>query len=186
MWDGVAALPSIGSDLTPELQFVALDRDDGLVLTSDTGPYLEKVVAGLGDGDLPDPVQSVISASGEPLSASVYDADYTCTALAMSQADSDDQATADRLIAEAGKVNPVAGFAMSVQPGGHVRVVLAFENADQARTNADSRAQLASGPAPGQGGDFSDRFSVGVRHRRRRPGHPRPRARRRAATSSPT
>ncbi|MEP9363438.1 hypothetical protein ABLE68_10780 [Nocardioides sp. CN2-186] len=161
VWDGVSALPSIGSDLTPELQFVALDRDDGMVITSDTGPYLTKIVSGLGDGDLPDPVQGVISGSGEPLSAAVYDGDYTCSALAMSQADSDDQATADRLIAEAGKVNPVAGFAMSVQPGGHVRVVLAFENADQARTNADSRAQLASGPAPGQGGDFSDRFSVG-------------------------
>ena len=28
------------------------------------------------------------------------------------------------------------------------------------RSNADSRAVLASGPAPGQGGDFRDRFSL--------------------------
>ena len=49
---------------------------------------------------------------------------------------------------------------MSVQPGGHVRVVLGFEDKEQARTNADSRAALAGGPAPGQGGDFTDRFSV--------------------------
>jgi hypothetical protein len=38
--------------------------------------------------------------------------------------------------------------------------VMAFESDDQARTNADTRSVLASGPAPGQGGDFSDRFSV--------------------------
>ena len=54
----------------------------------------------------------------------------------------------------------MTGFAMSVQPGGDVRVVMSFENDDQARTNADTRAALAPGPAPGQGGDFSDRFPV--------------------------
>jgi hypothetical protein len=40
-------------------------------------------------------------------------------------------------------------------------VLLGFEGDDQARTNADTRAVLAAGPAPGQGGDFSDRFAVG-------------------------
>ena len=49
---------------------------------------------------------------------------------------------------------------MSDQPDGHVRVVLSFENEDQARSNADPRARLAAGPAPGQGGSFADRFRV--------------------------
>jgi hypothetical protein len=49
---------------------------------------------------------------------------------------------------------------MSVQPDRQVRVLMAFETDDQARTNADTRSTLASGPAPGQGGDFGDRFSV--------------------------
>ena len=44
--------------------------------------------------------------------------------------------------------------------GGGAEVLLGFENDDQARTNADTRAVLAAGPAPGQGGDFSDRFAV--------------------------
>jgi hypothetical protein len=35
-----------------------------------------------------------------------------------------------------------------------------FANDDQARTNADSRAILAVGPAVGQGGDFADRFTL--------------------------
>lgn len=161
VWAGGAdLLPEVGASLTPELQYVALDADDHLVLTSDVSGYLAETVDGLGDGDLPAPMGDVLAASGEPLTASVYDGAYTCSALAMSQADAGDQELADRLIAEAGEVNPVASFAMSVQPDRGVRVVLAFENADQARTNADSRAVLAEGPAPGQGGAFSDRFTV--------------------------
>lgn len=161
VWMGGAdLLPDVGAGLTPELQYVALDADDHLVLTSDVSGYLEETVDGLGDGDLPAPMGEVLAASGEPLTASVYDGAYTCSALAMSQADTGDQELADRLIAEAGEVNPVAAFAMSVQPDRGIRVALAFENADQARTNADSRAVLAEGPAPGQGGSFGDRFTV--------------------------
>ena len=38
---------------------------------------------------------------------------------------------------------------------------MSFGSDDQARSNAKSRGRLAAGPAPGQGGDFADRFSVG-------------------------
>jgi hypothetical protein len=158
---GSALLPTIGADLTPELQYVALDAAEHLVLTSDNEGYLEQAVGSLGEGELPAGMRDAIAASGEPLSASVYDGPYTCSALAMAHADRSDQQEADQLIHQAGEVNPIDGFAMSAQPGGEVRVAMAFENGDQARANADSRAKLASGPAPGQGGDFSDRFSVG-------------------------
>ena len=55
----------------------------------------------------------------------------------------------------------MTGFAMAVEPDRRVRVAMAFESDDQARRNADSRARLAAGPAPGQGGDFGERFSLG-------------------------
>ncbi|GAA4374726.1 hypothetical protein [Nocardioides caricicola] len=162
VWEGGAQLlPTIGADLTPELQYVALDADERLVLTSDTQEYLEQTVEDLRQGGSPAPMGEVLAASGDPLTASVYDGDYTCSALAMSQADASDQELADRLIEAAGEVNPVTAFAMSVQPDRSVRVALAFENADQARANADSRAVLAEGPAAGQGGEFGDRFTVG-------------------------
>ena len=157
---GETLLPTISSDLTPELQYVALDADRHLVLTSDNAGYLKSAVAG-SDGGGPEGLDAVVAASGEPLSASVYDGDYTCTALAMSQADPSEQQQATELVQAAGKVNPIDAFAMSAQPGGHVRVVMGFENDDQARANADSRAALASGAAPGQGGDFADRFTLG-------------------------
>ena len=63
-------------------------------------------------------------------------------------------------MAAAGTVDPYLAFAMAVRDDGEVRVALEFANDDQARTNADSRAALATGPAVGQGGDFADRFAL--------------------------
>ncbi|GAB2450869.1 hypothetical protein GCM10027062_34940 [Nocardioides hungaricus] len=164
VWAGGAdLLAEIGTSLTPELQYVALDADERLVLTSDSRDYLATVADGLddgADGRLSEGMQDVVAASGDALSAAVYDGPYACSALAMSQADRADESEGDRLVAAAGEVNPMTGFAMAAQPGGGVRVAMAFEGEDQARTNADTRAVLAAGPAPGQGGDFADRFSV--------------------------
>ena len=126
--------------------------------TSDNKAFLEQALDS--DGEQLEGVDDVVAASGEPLSAAIYTGTHACQALAMSAADEGDQAQADELIEDAGEVNPVTGFAMSAQPGGGVRVVLSFENDDQAKTNADSRSALAAGPAPGQGGDFADRFLV--------------------------
>lgn len=162
VWEGGAALlAEIGSVLTPELQYVALDAEEHLVLTSDQPGYLEQAVDELGDGELSDGLEDVVAASGDALSAAVYDGRHTCSALAMSRAAREDEAEGERLVEAAGEVNPVTGFAMSAQPGGDVRVAMAFEGEEQARTNADTRAALAAGPAPGQGGDFADRFTVG-------------------------
>ena len=159
VWRGGSdLLAGIGPDLTPELQHIALDSEERLVRTSDTADYLATALEDTGEQD--EAVDQVVEASGEPLSAAVYAGPQACRELAMSSADPADQNLADQLVEDAGEVNPLTAFAMSAQPGG-VRVVLAFEDDDQARTNADSRAVLARGPAPGQGGEFADRFRVG-------------------------
>jgi len=162
VWAGGPDVVSrIGADLTPELQYLTLDAGDGLVLASDTAGYADQAMGDVADGGgASGELRAVAAASGSPLSAAIYDSAYTCSRLAMSQADPGDRAQGDELLRAAGQVNPVTGFAMSDQPDGHVRVVLGFENEDQARSNADTRARLAAGPAPGQGGSFSDRFRV--------------------------
>jgi hypothetical protein len=162
VWDGGPEVTTrIGADITPELQYLAIDADAGLVLASDESGYLGRAVDDARGGEgAPPELRDIAAVSGDPLSAAVYDGDYTCSRLAMSQADASDQAQADELLAAAGKVNPVTAFSMSAQPGGHVRLVLSFENDEQARTNADTRAALARGPAPGQGGSYADRFRV--------------------------
>jgi hypothetical protein len=166
VWNGgeelVAQLTSGGgATLSPQFQYLALDADRHLLLASDGGPYLRQAVAELDDDLADEGVADVADAVGEPLSAEVYTGDLACRSLAMASADEDDQSTADQLVAAAGGVDPLTGFAMAAEDDGTVRVALAFETDDQARRNADSRARLAAGPAPGQGGDFADRFSLG-------------------------
>lgn len=162
VWDG----SSVDVGAVPELQYVALDESDRLMLTSDNDSYLRQTVDGLGHGSLPGPVGDVAGKLGTPLSAEIYGGDYTCEKLAMSQADPADAAQGGQLIAAAGKVNPVLAFAMarsarsSGRPG-DVTVAMAFADHGQAVTNADTRATLATGPAPGQGGTFRDRFTLG-------------------------
>ena len=166
VWNGGEELvarisESNGSTLSPQFQYLALDADRHLLLASDNGPYLRDAVGDV-DDDLDDKgLRAVASTVGEPLSAAVYTGDFACKSLAMAQADADDQSTAEQLVARAGGVDPMTGFAMAVEPDRKVTVAMAFENDDQARRNADSRSELASGPAPGQGGDFAERFTLG-------------------------
>jgi hypothetical protein len=159
---GIDLLPSIGGTLTPELQYLAVDADGGVVVASDTSDYAATAMAAVtGDADPLEGLDAVVSAVGEPLAAAVYDSTVACSSLAMGSADETDQAQAEELVAAAGEVDPLTGFAMAAQAGGGVRVAMSFADEDQARANADSRSVLASGPAPGQGGDFADRFTLG-------------------------
>ena len=166
VWNGGEELVSRisgdnGGTLSPQFQYLALDADRHLLLASDSGPYLRDAVGDVDDDLDDDGLRDVAAAVAEPLSAAVYTGDFACKSLAMAQADADDQATAEQLVAQAGRVDPMTGFAMAVDPDQQVTVAMAFETDDQARRNADSRAKLAAGPAPGQGGDFSERFTLG-------------------------
>lgn len=162
VWDGGPdVVARISPSLTGELQYVALDRADSLVLASDSASYLAVARdAVLGDGARATGLDAVVDDAGEPLSSAVFSGDYACGALAMAHAGAADRAQARQLVAAAGEVDPYAALAMSDEPGGGVRVAFEFADDRAARANADTRAQLARGPAPGQGGTFGDRFQV--------------------------
>lgn len=162
VWVGGAdVLTGVGPGLTPELQHFVLLADRDVILSSDQAPYLEQVLEVVhGDADAADDLAELATGLVDPLAAAVYDGAYACEKLAMSQADDDARAEADQLVAAAGGVHPLTGFAMGSLAGGDLRAVLEVEDADDAPGDADARAQLAAGPATGQGGDFGDRFSV--------------------------
>jgi hypothetical protein len=163
VWQGGAdLLARISPALSGELQYVALDTHDSLVLTSDSAAFLQVATdAARGKGATATGFDGVVGDAGEPLSSAVYSGDYACGALAMAHAGSADQAQARQLLSAAGEVNPYSAFAMSDEPDGTVRVTFQFDGGDGiARTNADTRATLARGPAPGQGGTFGERFRV--------------------------
>lgn len=164
---GPDVLAASGADITPELQYLALDEESGRVLASDNGEFLGRVLrqsTNLSD-DGPAGVRQVVEAvgdsAGDPVSGVLYTPDHACASLAMGQADDADQSTARGLVREAGGVDPYTGFALTAQEDGTFRAAMAFEDAATARRNADARTALASGEAPGQGGSFSDRFTVG-------------------------
>lgn len=163
--DGVWAADSdtdeVTSELVPELYFLSLDREAGIVVASDTAEGAATGVAAERDASSEPIAPDVVSTVGDPVTALLLTGDQVCGQLAMAGADPEDQGVADSLIAAAGEVNPIADFAIGRGADGEVQVVLGFENEEQARTNADSRAALASGPAPGLGGDFTDRFTLG-------------------------
>ncbi len=158
---GPDVLTGVGPGLTPELQHVVLLTERRVILSSDQAPYLEQVGRVVsGHADSADDLAELATHLGEPLAAAVYDGAYACEHLAMSQADDDARAEADQLVEAAGGVHPLSGFAMGLLAGGDLRTVMEVEDPDDAPGDADARARLAAGPAPGQGGDFGDRFSV--------------------------
>lgn len=163
VWQGGAdLLARLDPAFSPVFGYVVLLADEGLVLTSDSAAYLRTARAsatGEASGML-DEVADVVGPLPDALSAAVYTGTYACGELAMTTADEVDQASGDRLVDEAGGVHPLTSFAMARVPGGDVRTVLGLETADAAREDADPRARLASGEAPGQGGSFRDRFRL--------------------------
>jgi hypothetical protein len=165
IWRGGADLvAALDPTLTPEVQYVALLEDQGLVVTSDTASYAAKAArVAAGDGDSVasrEGVDDMAGHLGDPANAMIWTADFACDDLAMSQADQSDQDQADQLIKRAGGVTPLDGLAMAMQPNRTLRVVAHFEDSERASKNLRSRARLAVGDAPGRGVSFSDAFRL--------------------------
>ena len=157
---GIDLVAQIDPTLSPEVQYVVLLKDQGLIVSSDTSAYAAKAGrVARGDGASLSGQAGIGSVSdrlGEPADAIVWADDFACEDLAMSQADREDQATADRLVQRAGGVTPLAGLAMAMQPDRRLQVVAHFEDGDEARKNLRPRAELAVGEAVGRGGSFAD------------------------------
>lgn len=159
-WEADPESDPITAQVTPELNYVALDREGSLIYASDSLGGINAALAAGRAGDTEIIPPEVVAAAGEPLAASLYTGDHVCSALAMANADPTEQETGKALVAAAGPVNPITGYFIGEAADGSVRVAMSFETAEQALVNAETRAALATGPAPGQGGDFAERFGL--------------------------
>jgi hypothetical protein len=164
-WAGSSDLVArIDPDLTPLQQNFAVLPDQHLVLMSDDTAYVAEaadVAKGSGDSLLDVAgVGSLAKAAKQPVTSVQWASTFACEDLAMGAADAGDQDTGKRLIALAGKVSPLEGLVMAQQPDRHIVVGMHFETSSQASENLQTRVNLASGDAPGQGGTFGDRFRV--------------------------
>jgi hypothetical protein len=161
VWVGGPDLLATLGTVSQELAYLTIDHDRQVLAASDEAATLESWRDEQRGAHLDDGISAVASDVETALSASIYSGDYACTALAMTQAADADRTRAAELISDAGEISPLTAYAIASLPGGSVRVAMGFESEEQARTNADTRAQLAAGPAPGQGGAFPDRFELG-------------------------
>jgi hypothetical protein len=159
--DTLLAQIGAGRSISPQFAYLAVDADRRVLIASEQRAFAEVAVDALEAEQGGAAVADAAAEAGDAVTAVLLGGDVACRSLAMAQADEIDQAAADDLIAQAGPVNPLTGLAIAGQPGGDVRVAMSFATEEQARVNADTRAVLASGPAPGQGGDFSERFRLG-------------------------
>jgi hypothetical protein len=165
VWVGGADLvAALDPTFSPEVQYISLLKDQGLVVSSDVRSYAAssaKVAAGDGDsfasiagaGDLAGQL-------GEPANALLWGKDFACTDLAMSSADDDAKAQAKARVGQVGGVTPLAGLGMAMEPNRTLRVVAHFEDSERAGKNLRPRAKLAVGEAIGRGGSFSDNFKL--------------------------
>ena len=164
-WVGGSDLVAqIDADLTPVQQNVAVLPNDHLVLMSDNAAYLSAATAvARGDADSMaevDGVDSLADAAGDPVVATQWASTFGCEDLSMGQADEEDQRAGQQLVEKAGDTSPVTGVLMAQHADRSLVFGLHFESDDQASRNLQTRVDLASGPAPGQGGTFPERFSI--------------------------
>ncbi len=162
IWEGgVELLAAIGG-VTPELAHLVVDEDRRLILGSDDKAYLESAAADARDEARPvRPGRRRGGGGGAAVRGRLHRRPRLREA--RDEPGGPDRPGAGNGAAPAGRATstPSPRFAIGVRPGGDVRVAMSFESDDQARDNADSRARLADGPAPGKGGDFSDLFALG-------------------------
>lgn len=161
VWNGgIDLVAALDMTITPELQYVAVLADHHLIVTSDTESYAKRAAAVAGGhgrslGDVSS-VRDAVAPLDEPAAAMVWAEDFACSDLAMSQAATDDQDTANALVAKAGELTPLSGLVMALDPDRTLTVSELFESRRAAKENLRPRAELVVGPAPGRGGSFSD------------------------------
>jgi hypothetical protein len=164
-WLGSADLVAgIDGELSPVQQNFVVLPDERLVLMSDSGDYVRAAadVVRRGARSLLDTegVSRMAAAAGDPVTATLWASTFACEDLRMGQADEEDQRVADQLVETVGGLHPLLGMVMARQAGDRVVVAMNYETEEQAGEDLQARVDLASGDAPGQGGSFTDRFTV--------------------------
>ena len=165
VWRGSPELVAgLDVPLTPLQQFVALLPSERLLLMSDGPGYLETALAVIdGEGETLDTashVPDLVETAGKATVAVLWAGDFACEDLAMAQADPAAAAEGEALVDAAGGVSPLEGLVMGQQADLATVVGMAFGSDGQAEADLQPRTDLASGPAPGQGGTFPERFRI--------------------------
>ncbi|QWC83840.1 hypothetical protein KLP28_09345 [Nocardioidaceae bacterium] len=161
LWIGGSDLVAgLEDGLTPIVQVVAVLPEERLVAFSTSDVYLQQTLEVIA-GETPslasvEHVEQLVAAAGAPTAGALLAQDYVCEALSMTTAAPDDQVALDAVDDGA---TPMEGYWFG-RTGRDLTIAMAFDSASQAEGNLQVRAELASGPAYGQGGRLADRFDL--------------------------
>ncbi len=154
----------LDAPLTPTQQNLAVVESERILVMSDSAAYVSSAVDSV-TGDAPsltsvEGVSSLASVAGSASVAMLWAGDFACEDLAMSNADSSEAADGAELVEQAGGVAPYSGLVIAQQPASALTVGFHYDSSDQASSDLQARADLASAAAPGQGGTVPERFRV--------------------------
>lgn len=160
-------LARVSASLTPLELNLLIPDGEGLVVFSDLPDYARltaDVIAG-DEESVADGVAPLVGRlESEPRAAILWAGDFACQALGLAASAPEDRTAAEQLVDEVGGLDPVSGVLLAAS-GDAVTAVLAFADDDQAQNNLQPRTDLAAGDAPGLGGTFGERFSIGSAER---------------------
>lgn len=149
---------------TLQINVLLLD-DERLVLTSDSAGFLEQTRATI-EGEAPSlrdvpGVDPLIEAAQGSESNQLWARDFACEDLALTSTSAAvDRDEGARLVEQAGGVHPLDGLLLARSAGDGATIAMWFDSEADAEADLQPRTDLARGPAPGQGGDFTDRFTI--------------------------
>lgn len=164
-WVGTPELVAgLERPLSPLQENLAVLPDEHLLVMADDPGFVDTAVAAIeGEEARLESVEGLGNLVGEvddPVTATVWVDDFACEDLAMSQAAPEDAAEGRTLVEEAGGVHPLEGLIFAQRADGTLVFVLGFSGDEAAEDDLQPRTDLASGPAPGQGGSFGERFEL--------------------------
>lgn len=174
---GTDLVATIDSTLTPLMAYAVVLDDSARVVFSDTAQYaartarvVEGSVEALGQQE---PVAAVADQLEGAVAAVVHTGRRGCRVMGFGRAGPGDRALARQRVAAVGGVQPYAAVGMGLVPTDETGlqraplvVAMRFEDTPALDGEAQRRAALAVGEAPGQGGTFGSRFSVAAADQR--------------------
>jgi hypothetical protein len=174
---GTDLVATIDSTLTPLMAHAAVLDDSARVVFSDTAKYaartarvVEGALAALGQQE---PVAAVADQLEGAVAAVVHAGRRGCQVMGFGRASSGDRALARQRVAAVGGLQRFAAVGMGLAPAGDAGlrraplvVAMRFDDTGGVAAEAERRAALAIGEAPGQGGTYGSRFSVAAAEQR--------------------
>lgn len=164
VWHGGADLVGqFEPAVSPMMQHVVVLADQRLVLASDSASYVTAAAqVARGQTASLSEVRNVRSLARylRPVAAMMWSRDFACEDLGIVSGDPQTQETWRELVKKAGKLTPVDGVMLALQPDGELQLRLAFESRRQAQANLPARRTLLAGPAPGRSSPISEDFTI--------------------------